>query len=493
MNNDFDFKAFNEGGMDELLRKTVEGHRIEPRPGLWKGISRKLLWKEISHFNFSNLSAKFWALGTAGIMVVATTVYLLLPSVQPVISPATSAENATVIGNTAKGTTLLSSTTPRQTAGTLPAGALHHPVAAPATGTVNASSNTATGSSATGISRNIPARGEHNGKGNKPSTETLAYASSFHAKAVNHPHEVETAGTSLSANPVPDVNNNRGTLREMISISPVTPIESPLLYMAPAGDTILTIRTASGIVRFTRPSKETVQFFSANLGVTPELSVYASPQAYSKINVWLDGGVTWHISRLSLATGLGLGYVYDRGKYRIDYKSNDSIGYYSSVVSYTIGSQNEIIYNTVIKNIYDSVLHQNDYRTLNRYTYLQVPLLLGYRLVESGTISLTVQAGPAFSFLLGTRKSDPVIEYSNATIIRVDDHTPSRIHTDWQVWGNLLLEVRMNRNFSLYLQPSFKYFLKPLVEQENMTFKSPWSVGLGVGLQFNFAPKKNTR
>lgn len=127
---------------------------------------------------------------------------------------------------------------------------------------------------------------------------------------------------------------------------------------------------------------------------------------------------------------------------------------------------------------------------MNRYAYLQVPLLLGYRLFESRTMSLTFQTGPAISFLLGTRKSSPVIEYTNARIIRIDDNTPSRVTTNWQLWGDLLLEIRMNRKISIYVEPSCKYFLNPMVEQENVRVNAPWSVGLGVGIQFNFAPKK---
>jgi hypothetical protein len=232
------------------------------------------------------------------------------------------------------------------------------------------------------------------------------------------------------------------------------------------------------------------RFFSANLGITPELAFYDEPDVYSKTNFWFNAGVTYHISRFSVATGFDLGYVYDEGKYKVEYKSRDSVGYFNGVTSFIIGSNNEIIYNTQAVNVYDSLQHLSDYRTKNRYSYLQIPLLLGYRIFESGWASITFQAGPSVSFLLGTRKSDPVIEYRNARIIRVDDNTPERIHVNWQIWANLYFEMRMNKLVSIYLQPSFKYYLKPMVFQENVTYKAPWTIGLGVGLQFNFGQKK---
>jgi hypothetical protein len=118
-----------------------------------------------------------------------------------------------------------------------------------------------------------------------------------------------------------------------------------------------------------------------------------------------------------------------------------------------------------------------------------VPFLVGYRFFESTRVSLTFQVGPAVSFLVGTHKSDPVIAYSNATIIRVDNETPARIQTNWQIWANLYFEMRINKIASIYLEPTFKYYLKPLVSQENIVYKAPWTIGMGVGLQLNFGQK----
>jgi hypothetical protein len=281
-------------------------------------------------------------------------------------------------------------------------------------------------------------------------------------------------------------------LASTAGITRISPVTATLSGISPGTDTVITITNAAGIVKFRKNEPVTNRFFSANLGITPELAFYSEPEVYSKTNFWLNGGVTYHISRFSVGSGFGLGYVYDEGKYRVEYKSNDSIGYYTGVTSYVVGTDNEITYLTQTINVYDSLMHLADSRTQNRYSYLQVPLLLGYRIFESNRVSLTFQVGPAVSILLGSRKSDPVIEYSNARIIRVDNETPSRIHTNWQIWANLYFEMRMNKQVSIFLEPSFKYYLKPMVTQENVTFKAPWTIGLGVGLQVNFGPKKTS-
>ena len=84
MNKKIDIKAFDEGGMDEFLRSAVEGHRVEPAPGLWKGISRKLLLRELMHFNFTNLSLTARITGAAGLLMIASALYFLIPGPSPV-------------------------------------------------------------------------------------------------------------------------------------------------------------------------------------------------------------------------------------------------------------------------------------------------------------------------------------------------------------------------------------------------------------------------
>ena len=83
MNEKINFKAVNEDGMDEFLRNTIEGYRVEPKPSLWKSISRKLLWREISHFNFTNIPAKVWVTGALGLLILGVAIYNIVPTRPP--------------------------------------------------------------------------------------------------------------------------------------------------------------------------------------------------------------------------------------------------------------------------------------------------------------------------------------------------------------------------------------------------------------------------
>ena len=82
-----------------------------------------------------------------------------------------------------------------------------------------------------------------------------------------------------------------------------------------------------------------------------------------------------------------------------------------------------------------------------------------------------------------------MINYQNARIVRVDEQTPDRLKTNWEIWAELYFEYRITRKLSLYLEPSLKYYMNPTVNQE-VSGSPPWTLGLGFGLQFNFEPKK---
>ena len=471
MSEKIDFKAFDDGGADQVLRGAMSGHRVEPRPGLWKGISRKLLWKELLHFNFTNVSPKGWIAGSVILLLVSTALYVGFRS--------TSSENALsepVVGTTQPGH-IEGNSIPKHTTSLLTT-SRHAGTESPVAITRSADQPSIVKSAGTVSTHH---QNQHPGISatREPSLEAVMIASTSKPGSLNEQglafRTSEPAGQETA-----------------LEIMHVVPYEASLLAGSGSADTIITITNPAGIVKFRKGKPQAVSFFSANLGITPEQAFYSEPETYSKTNYWVNGMVTYHLSRFSLATGFGLGYVFDEGKYKVEYKSRDSIGYFTGVMSYTVGNNNEIVYNTQSVSVYDSLNHLGDYRTKNRYTYLQVPLLLGYRIFESNRMSLTFQAGPALSILLGSRMSDPVIEYQNARIIRVDNDTPTRVQANFQVWANLYFEMRMNKTVSIYLEPTFKYFLKPAVEQENVKFKAPLTIGLGVGLQFNFGQKTKT-
>ena len=187
---------------------------------------------------------------------------------------------------------------------------------------------------------------------------------------------------------------------------------------------------------------------------------------------------------------MGINYTADDGIYRIEYKSKDSVGFYNMVVSaYSQQDPTEIVYITQRVVVYDSLQHIADDRTRNRYTYLQVPFLAGFRMLETDRLGLTVYAGPMVSFLIGKKEAEPVIDYPNARIIRIDNNTPVRVTTNWQLWLGLRLDYKISKEFSLFAEPNYKYYFQPVVNQKEEPSHNPYAIGLGIGIQYNFGRK----
>lgn len=461
-----------EDHLDEFFRSALAHHTAEPPPRIWNGIRRKLLFRELLHFNFANFSYHHWFYLSLPVALLVIGLFLIPAEDTPSLpaekhQPGPAAETPSV------------------------------PSASPVSGTTP-DRNTHTGAKGSG---EIPAV-----RSDVPSKPAPTHTSII---AHNDPAKV----TEISSAPASDMGSVQPSAlaaEVLTDESPAEPwlttrrIHSGMTFLKPLKasllsellppDTFVIIKTVRGEEKF-RIDKPglTRSMITGQLGVLPELAFYDEGEKYNKMNYWLHGGIDWHLSSFSVGTALELGYMYDQGKYRVDYKSRDSVGFYTVVVSFAAGPDNEVVYHTQMITLYDSILHRDDPRTNNRYTYLRIPVLLGYKIFEHNRFSLTFRAGPALTLLLGNKKGEPVIEYANARIIRIDEETPARMKTNWQIWADLMLEMRINEKFSLYIEPSWKYFFRPTADQENIHSKPPWSIGVGLGVQFNFEPNQRNQ
>ena len=245
------------------------------------------------------------------------------------------------------------------------------------------------------------------------------------------------------------------------------------------------------ILNVPREKRSPASFFSVDLGISPEIAFHKYNDVKSEMNFFGKAGITYHIGRFSLRSGVGLGYVFSDGVYKIDYKSKDSVGFYNTVLSYAISQANpkEVIYITQKTIVYDSIKHIADDRTRNRYTYLDVPLVAGFRIVETEHAGLMIEAGGIVSFLVGKKEAEPVIHLENATIVRIDKNTPERNKINWQVYAGLRFDYQFTKNLSLYAEPFYKYYFQPITIQKEKATNKPYSVGLSVGIQYNIGRK----
>ena len=469
-------QADARSGLDDLFRNALESHQIEPSRGLWKGISRKLLRAELTHFNFINLPKSFW-IGSAGAVLVGM---IFLFNQIPDGKTSGNDYSPIIIKNRPNG---------NATAGTAenkPAPNTRNPVAAPA------------GSSAQTVLNGSPVRQNHI----NTFYPALASNISTYITKTNKSNAAIIPSATVSFTPSMAENYSRegrllssgGRNTNIYELKYLPVITCNGLYASGYEDTLLRFTNLSGITNIPLRTKiEIPQFYTFNMGISPELSVYRNGNKYSETNYWLNAGMTYHVGRFSIQTGVGLGYVFDHADYRVNYKSKDSIGYFTSIISFIVTPGNIIVYTTKDIAVYDSLQHAADDRAISRYTYLRIPLMFGYELVETNRFSLGIKAGPAISFLIGSKEALPFIDYPNARLIRVDNNSLSRVKMNWEIEAALDLEYRLVKNFSIYAEPSYKHYFKPFgtLESATGTVKDPYSVGIEIGARYNFGQKKN--
>lgn len=470
-------QADASGGLDALFRKTLDNHQIEPSSGLWKDISRKLLRAELAHFNFINLPKAYWIGAASAVVVGMIFLFNQIPD-----GKTTENDYVPIIikNNTQKNSSTITSKTRTTITGMKMI-----------TGT--ASSN---------------AQATPNGS----SVQQIQLNAGSPALASNNSTRITNTNRTNNAAPIPSgttlltLTRSDGQSREgNLILSQVRNTNSyelkylPVLSMTslfPSGDedTLLRFTNLNGIMNIPLKTKvEIPHFFTFNMGISPELSVYRNIDSYSETNYWLNAGVTYHMGKFSIQTGVGLGYVFDHGDYHVNYKSKDSIGYFTSIISFIVTPGDVIVFTTKDIPVYDSLQHVADDRAISRYTYLRIPLMLGYELVETNRFSLGIKAGPAISLLIGSKEASPFIDYPNARLIRIDNNSLSRVKMNWEFQAALNLEYRLVKNFSIYAEPSYKHYFKPFETKESTSTsaKDPYSVGIEIGARFNLGLKKN--
>ena len=449
--------------LDDLFRESIGKQEFTPSPRVWKSLNLKLLIRELEHFNFINVS-KLAILSAAGsIIVVATLSYWAFFSGNASTSMVSSVvpEKVTVPPSTQQN--ISGKLMPE------PGSASSKPLAHQEIKEVKPIQ--------TAI---VPAR-------QKQSGGSLIASSAKIEKTL-------TVSEPFSSQPV---QNNGETIAAAANsdISSLDPLGFSTFDVSPSLDTISFIRSGE-VFKYVREKMPVPSFFSADIGLAPEMALYRSNgTGTSEFNYWANAGIAYHYSRFSIRTGLGLGYTFDEGSYRLQYRSNDSVSFYKEVIGYypDPSDPSRIIYVTRNHALYDSVTHIADDRTRNRYTYLQIPLLLGYTIFETPRLCLGIEAGPAISFLINEKKAQADINIPNGRLIKLDDNSTSRLPTNWQLWARLTIEYQFTKHWGLIINPYYKYFLTSPAQSPETGNRTTQAFGLDIGIQYQFGRKSNKK
>jgi hypothetical protein len=200
---------------------------------------------------------------------------------------------------------------------------------------------------------------------------------------------------------------------------------------------------------------------------------------------------------LSIQSGLGIEFHRFDNAYRTEYLAYEATGEYAYVTSFIIdtipfyfndslmGYIYRPIFSTTAVEVYDSVAHQEVLNRQTHYTYLNIPLSVGYHYTHKNW-TFGLKAGGNMTILMQQREEELALINENASLSSLSRLTPERKN----VWFSFILlpeiEYYFNDDISLYVEPWFRYsFRQTGAESEGYGIK-PYSLGLNAGLKIHF-------
>lgn len=226
-------------------------------------------------------------------------------------------------------------------------------------------------------------------------------------------------------------------------------------------------------------------FWQFGLSANPEIVLYPNDSINNSRNYNFDLSVSYHKSGFFLETGLGISIARDEGRYFVDYESYDHIGSYNDLVGITYDSTETgvvPVYHSEEVDIYDSIRHLRIEKSTNTYTYLQLPLLIGYE-KKFKRFGYYVKGGPNFSLLIN--KNIPGAKLpEDVRVFDVDARLAERIKTNWQLLFGAGITYRLSNNMDLAVEPTFRYYLNSAYDRQYVSSKHPFAFGIRAGIKF---------
>ena len=222
-------------------------------------------------------------------------------------------------------------------------------------------------------------------------------------------------------------------------------------------------------------------------GFTPAANIY--PNRQNRNDYSLELVAAYEKSRFIIESGIGANYTSESAKYQVNYSSYDSVGYYVGVTSYSIdpGNPDSVIFETNLKSVYDSIDHYLIKENTNKFVYLQIPLRIGYRIIEANRFSLDLKTGVLFSLQVYRDVPEAPYQGNDAEQIEVIRQYPDRLKTNWQYTVSLGFNYQINQQTRFSLEPVYRQYINSVYSPGSAyPARSPYSFGIRGGIYFHF-------
>jgi len=166
---------------------------------------------------------------------------------------------------------------------------------------------------------------------------------------------------------------------------------------------------------------------------------------------------------------------------------------YDSIIRITTDSLISINFDTINHTVYfnyyqyDSIVHNLDSTTTksaqrNRFSYLTIPLLLGYNL-NYKKLNINLRAGIGYSYLI-TESG----QYINYQLTDFEKSLPKKNIVNYIV--SPIIGYSLNDNFSLIVNPQMIINSKSILSKTEVVQRYK-NYGISFGLSYHFSEKKH--
>jgi hypothetical protein len=237
-----------------------------------------------------------------------------------------------------------------------------------------------------------------------------------------------------------------------------------------------------------------IQNYEKHIRTDWSIGIYFNPEVTRCREASIENTVSYNASILPqlsfnhffMQSGVNMRFTHDKGNYAVDY--NRYLGTYEDVDYITFDTVDNVIiptYYTHTVEVYDTVNHYSVTTTKANYTYLEIPLLFGYR-YSFGKFSIFAKAGPSASFLVNRNVPDAAYPEDKAKIINVDYQIPARSTVNWQLMMGAGFDYQLADKIGFSLEPTFRLALKPEYDLPDGARGNTTSFGIRAGLHYNF-------
>ncbi len=203
-------------------------------------------------------------------------------------------------------------------------------------------------------------------------------------------------------------------------------------------------------------------------------------------NFGMEG--TFYRGKTSIRTGLGLSISQGITENAVQY--NEYLGTYNKLDSITF-TFNELAHDfspnlhMSKEKVWDSNPDLDSTKVTKRYTYLQVPLVLGFDFWQQGRLTIGVRIGTIMSVLLSSRQLTGEYDAGENQVTGINSISPEHVRVNWQAIGGFNASVNLSKAFFFEFEPQAKYYYQSIYEKSDLT-KKPWSVGVRLGVTYKF-------